>query len=44
MDSKLRDIVKEAQKDLKTQQSAYDTQTDHGLIQTEQDTWNAKFP
>lgn len=42
--TKLQEIVKEAQKDLKTQQSTYDTQTDHGLIQTEQDKWNAKFP
>lgn len=42
--TKLQDIVKEAQKDLKTQQSAYDIQTDHGLIQAEQDKWNAKFP
>lgn len=42
--TKLQEIVKEAQKDLKTQQSAYDTQTNHGLIQTEQDKWNAKFP
>ncbi|MGH3943151.1 MAG: hypothetical protein ACRDTG_31915 [Pseudonocardiaceae bacterium] len=42
--TKLQEIVKEAQKDLKTQQSTYDTQTNHGLIQTEQDKWNAKFP
>jgi len=42
--TKLQEIVKEAKKDLKTQQSAYDIQTNHGLIQTEQDKWNAKFP
>lgn len=42
--TKLQEIFNEAGKDLKAQQSAYDTQTNHGLIQAEQAKWNAKFP
>jgi hypothetical protein len=40
----LQKMVSDARKELATTQKNYDTTTNHGLIQMEQDKWNKKFP
>jgi hypothetical protein len=41
---RLRRMWDEAHAKLETTQSSYDTQTNHGLVQKEQDKWSARFP